>query len=269
MRFAVVSVIIAVFTAACNLTTQPTTTLAPLIEDTVANPGSWIPVASGIEYREFDVDPSYAFPFVMSVVRIDPAQVDFRVHYQPENPLSSLEWQTHLSDAAVFVNGNFFKGDFEATGLVVSDGVASGISYSGYGGMFQVDQNGVPRVRSLVEGGSFGEPLQQAVQAFPLLVDYGGRLASTGPGFNNPSRRTMIAQDFSGRILLFSTGLLGEISFNDAQEWLLNSGLDIDIAFNLDGGKSTTMMIRPMEGQASLIPAVTDLPVILAVYPKR
>ncbi|MCI0710751.1 MAG: phosphodiester glycosidase family protein [Chloroflexi bacterium] len=269
MRLVFVSVIIAVFTAACNLTTQSTTTPAPLIEDTAINPDGWIPIASGIEYREFDVDPSYAFPFVMSVVRIDSAQVDFRVHYQPDNPLSSLEWQAHLSDAAVFVNGNFFTGEFEATGLVVSDGVASGTSYSGYGGMFQVDQNGAVRVRSLVEGGSFGEPLQHAVQAFPLLVDYGGQRASTGPGFNDPSRRTMIAQDFSGRILLFSTGLLGEISFNDAQEWLLNSGLDIDIAFNLDGGKSTTLMIRPDNGTAQLIPAVTDLPVILAVYPKQ
>jgi exopolysaccharide biosynthesis protein len=64
-----------------------------------------------------------------------------------------------------------------------------------------------------------------------------------------------------------TTGLLGHITFNELQDWLLSSGLELDVAVALDGGKSTAMYVthpnEPVE-----IPAFSDLPIILAVYPR-
>ena len=39
------------------------------------------------------------------------------------------------------------------------------------------------------------------------------------------------------------TGLFGQISFRDLQQWLLESGLNLDIAFALDGGRSTMLYV--------------------------
>lgn len=264
-----VLLVLTLFLVACNLSTiSLDETPSPFIDDLSPAADGWSSIAPGIDYREVTVNPSNAVDFTMSIVRINPAHVEFRVHYDPQDPLTASGWAQRLSSATAFINGNFFVDGYTATGLVVSDGVPHGISYAGYGGMFQVGTDGSVRVRSLVEGGAYGEPLFQAVQAFPLLIDYGGRPASTGPGFDDPSRRSIIAQDFSGNILLISTGLLGEISFRDAQTWLVDSGLGINIAFALDGGKSSTLLLRPQEGQERLIPSFTPLPVILAVYPR-
>lgn len=203
----------------------------------------------------------------MIVVRIDPTQVSFRAHYYAGDPRSFSQWRTELASAAVFVNGNFFDENDQAIGLVVSDGNPYGYSLAGYGGMFQLDTNGIIRVRSLVEAPYQGELVQQAVQGFPMLIKAGGVLAPSGEGFDVSSRRTVIAQDIHGRILLISTGLLGTISLNDLQAWLLGSGLEIDVAFNLDGGRSTAMMLARPGQEPILIPSNSDLPVILAVYP--
>jgi hypothetical protein len=98
-----------------------------------------------------------------------------------------------------------------------------------------------------------------------MLVEYGGIEAATGQGFDTPARRTMIAQEYSGHILLFSTAN-GHLSLREAQRWLLNSGLNINIAFNLDGGKSTMLIVRPSVGDTLHIPAFSKIPVVLAVY---
>lgn len=201
----------------------------------------------------------------MHIVRLEPNQVTFRVHYAPGQANTFSRWQALLQDNALaFVNGSFFTEANEAIGLVVADGNYFGASLVGYGGMFQVDPTGRARVRSLVVEGYQGESLWQAVQAFPMLIEPGGVRASTGAGFDDPARRTVIAQDRSGRILLISTGILGEISFNDLQEWLLNSGLDIDVAFALDGGKSAALFVQRTD--PITIPSFSAFPVVLAAY---
>jgi exopolysaccharide biosynthesis protein len=254
----VLSVVFA--TLACSISTTVDTP-APSNEPSTPLPADWVTVGTGIEYRKLTVNN-----FEMTVVRVDPTQVYFRVHYRPEDPLSFSAWRNELIDAAVFVNGSFFDENNQALGVLVADGNQYGYSLTGFGGMFQVDPNGVARVRSLVQEPYQGEFLQQAVQAFPMLIEVGGVAAPTGEGFDVPSRRTVIAQDFQGRILLMSTGLAGTLSLNDLQSWLLNSGLDLNIAVNLDGGKSTAMSLNRQGETPLLVPALSDLPVILAVY---
>lgn len=247
-------------TLACSISTTLDTP-APTNNSSVPLPVDWATIATGIEYRTLTVNN-----FEMTVVRVDPTQVYFRVHYRPDDPLSFSAWRNELADAAVFVNGSFFDENNQALGILVADGNQYGYSLTGFGGMFQVDPNGVARVRSLVQEPYQGEFLQQAVQSFPMLIEVGGVAAPTGEGFDVASRRTIIAQDFQGRILLMSTGLAGTISLRDLQTWLVNSGLDLNIAVNLDGGKSTALVLNRPGESPLLVPALTDLPVILAVY---
>ena len=246
---------------ACSLSSTPQKTSVPGA-NTPLPPSAWTATLPGVEYRTM----SYKNQFDITVVRLDPAQVYFRAHYYADDPRSFSEWRTELAGAAAFVNGNFFDENDQAIGLVVADGNPYGYSLPDFGGMFQIDVNGMIRIRSLAEEPYQGELLQQAVQGFPMLVKAGGVRAPSGAGFDTPSRRTVIAQDTQGRILLMSTGLSGTISLNDLQVWLLDSGLEINVAFNLDGGRSTGMMLNRPGQNPLLIPSISDLPVLLAVY---
>jgi hypothetical protein len=56
------------------------------------------------------------------------------------------------------------------------------------------------------------------------------------------------------------------ISLADFQEWLFNdSHLNLTIAFNLDGGRSTAMVLYTPSGDVSY-PAFDELPNVIAVY---
>ena len=166
-------------------------------------------------------DPFTTVPFNLVVARIDPAQVTFRVHYQPREWQSLPQWQASLNDPLLITNGSFFNEFGEAVGLVVADGQRHGSTLRGFGGMFQVIKDDA-RVRSLVREPFQDAAYNQVVQGFPMLVEPGGIAARTGDGFDTPARRTLIAQDGSGRVLLMVTPL-GQLTLRNAQAWLLNS----------------------------------------------
>ncbi len=251
-------VLLVVGLLACSISTS-----GPKSAPQTVNASTWIAVAPGVEYQVVRVQPLNQSAFDMHIVRFDPTLVEFRAHYRPDDPYNFLQWQAALDDSVlVFVNANFFREDYSALGLVVVDGVTYGGNLDGFGGMFQVEYDGSVRVRSLVGEPYRGEAMWQAIQSFPMLIEPGSQPSRTGAGFDDLARRSVIAQDRSGRILLMNTGLLGETSFNDLQAWLQNSSLDLDAAFALDGGKSAAMYVR---GQQS-IPAFSVLPTILAVY---
>src|SRR5690606_25184890 len=160
----------------------------------------------------------------------------FRAHYRPADALGLSAWRDALPEAVAFVNANFFDPQGFALGMVVSDGVMSGQSYVNRGGMLQV-QNGQPRVRSLIAEPYTGEPLEQAVQAFPMLV-LNGQASYNNVNDTYVSRRTVVAQDTSGRILLMATSLLG-LTLHDLSAFLAASDMQIVNALNLDGVGST------------------------------
>ncbi|MBN1564613.1 MAG: phosphodiester glycosidase family protein, partial [Anaerolineae bacterium] len=187
-----------------------------------------------------------------------------RVHYRPGAPYAIGAWRDQLPAAAIIINGSFFDENDYALGLLVSDGQIYGQSYSGFGGMFQVDAAGLARVRSLIYEPYQGEALTQAVQAFPMLVEANGSRASQGDGFDDRSRRTVIAQDSLRRIIL-AVIPYATMSFNELQEWLLSSDLDVQIAFGLDGGRSTGLVINT-PGLSALYPSLDKVPAVIAVY---
>ncbi|MEL7675611.1 MAG: phosphodiester glycosidase family protein [Chloroflexota bacterium] len=252
----------------CTLTraTIPPPTPTPTSAPTPVSGDGWETVRPGIEQRTARVPGQGPFGAQAMIVRVDPALATFQVAYRPGDPLSLSEWRAALPGAAVIVNGGFFDEFSRALGLVVSEGQAYGQSFSGFGGMFQVTEAG-PRVRSLVSEPYLGEPLWHAVQSFPMLIEAGGVLAPRGDGFDVPARRTIIAQDGAGRILLIVTPL-SEVSFSAAQDWLLSADLDVRIALALDGGRSTGLALDHVEGPDDLYPAFDRLPSVIAVFPR-
>jgi len=256
--------------AGCSLTRAalPAPTPTPTITPALAPPanGGWETVRPGIEQRQMSIPGQGLLAAQAVVVRIDPALAAFRVGYSPGAPLSLNDWRAALPGAVVIVNGGFFDELNRALGLVIRDGERFGQTFAGFGGMFQVSSEG-PRVRSLVSEPYSGEPLNQAVQSFPMLIEAEGVLAPRGSGFDVPARRSIIAQDSAGRILLAVTPL-GEITFSAAQEWLLSSDLDVRIAFALDGGRSTGLVIDHDTRADDVYPAFDRLPSVIAVFPR-
>ena len=247
----------------CNMTMRradsPSTSGAP----TAGSVQDWQVIAPGIEWREMELPiASISLRGTMSVLRVDPALATLRVHYSPGTAYSLRDWSSRLPGALAIVNGAFFDEFDCALGLLVSEGQVFGSSFTGFGGMFQVGNEGV-RVRSLVVEPYQGEALWQAVQAFPMLIEQGGRLAPQGDGFDARSRRTWIGQDRSGRIVIGVTFNL--ISLADLQNWLLISGLDLDTAFGLDGGRSAGLLITAPNA-AQLLLSVDALPSVIAIY---
>ncbi len=196
------------------------------------------------------------------LIRLEPDAYRFAVGYTPGAPRALAAW-TEATGALIVVNGGFFTPEYQSTGLIVADGQVSGTSYGAFAGMFAVDGDG-PTVRSLaVQPYRPDEPLEAAVQSFPLLIrpdDPGPHPEEDG----QPARRTVVAEDAEGR-LLFILATEGALSLRALSEQLLASDLDLVIALNLDGGGSSGLLLAdPPAG----VPAFTPLPAVILVYPR-
>lgn len=155
----------------------------------------WSTVQPGVEWqtRQFGTDS-------IALVRIDPAQVRIRVAYDPQAPKKLSEWINAIHPL-VAINGGYFEEDYKATALTISDGVVSGTSYQGFGGMLTVKSDGSVELTSLLKYSSLpGKDVVQAIQSFPRLV-WDGQVI---PKLDNEqqARRTAVAIDYTGHLLL-------------------------------------------------------------------
>lgn len=246
MRLILIMVIIL---GACSQISIEDINLEAPIED------NWTVVANGLQEDTIRTGAT-----IFQVVRIDPTQYTFRAHYRPNAPLTLAEWQAELPNAEVIINANFFTPENTVLGLLITDGVRYGTSYTNRGATFFVDGANTS-IRSNVNQPYQGEAYNQAVQAFPMLVDEG---VAT---YNNSadtaiSRRTVIAQDEQGHIILMVTSGFG-LSLYDLSQYLPTTDLNIVDALNLDGGGSTMMSIAFSE---TTIISLDPVPIVLAVY---
>jgi exopolysaccharide biosynthesis protein len=184
-----------------------------------------------------------------------------------ETPKTLDTWQSD-TNALMVVNAGYYSIINEKhipDGLTIVDGKASGRSFNGFGGMLAIDDRQA-ELRWLVEKPyNSSEPLQAALQAFPMLVKPGGELGY-GPEREShaKARRTVIAQDREGRIL-FMVAPLGYFTLHQLSVYLTESDLNLEIAINLDGGGSTGILVAdPRE----LIPSNRPLPFVILVHPR-
>lgn len=224
---------------------------------------AWEVLAPGLERRFYRPGGDYALTQFVAL-RIDPALFTFRVHYRPGEPLNLERWRDLLPNAVAFINANFFDAQDHALGLVVSDGMAYGQAYQGIGGMLQV-QNGGVRVRSTILEPYAGEPLEQAAQAFPMLVT-NGQASFANPQNDRISRRMVAGQDAQGRIVLIATTSVIGMKLVDLSSYLASTDLQLVNAVNFDGGGST-MLALDVPGQPPYrILSLDPVPTVLAVY---
>ncbi len=248
--------VIFLFLASC---TMPDATPIPLTP-TQLSPAGWELIEPGLERRSFLPDANGLKE--ISVLRIDPNLFTFRVHYRPGEPLNIGEWSRELPEAEVIVNANLFDPQNQIVGLLISDGVVYGWSYTDRGGMFYI-QDDVPRIRSNIAHPYIpGEPIQQAVQAYPMLV-IDGQQAFTNTNNDRITRRTAIGIDYEGRVLIMVTPLAG-LGLVELSAFLANTPeLDLSMAFNLDGGGSTMRYIATID---DMLLSFDPVPAVLAVY---
>jgi len=182
-----------------------------------------------------------------------------------ERPKSLQTWQKE-TNAALVLNGGYFSVENERyfpDGLTIVNGKASGHSFDGFGGMLVINRHGA-ELRWLVQKPfNAYEPVQAALQSFPIIVQPGGKLGFPAERENNAiARRTVIAQDRDGRIL-FIVAPEGHFTLHQLSVYLTESELHLDIALNLDGGGSTGILVaNPRE----IIAPRTLLPFVILVY---
>jgi len=224
----------------------------------------WQPAHPGLELRSLDVAAGDDVERVV-MARLDPAQVTLRVSYRPGIAYPVSAW-AHTTGALLTVNGSYFKEEDAAIGLTVAGGVASGATLPDYAGMLAVAADGAISVRWLRDRPyDPAEGLREAVQAFPVLVKPGGVMGFPADGDDGrASRRTVVAQDREGRILLLMAPR-GYLSLHEAAVWLAGSDLGIDVALNLDGGTSSGFWLKGGVQFDSFVP----VPVVVGVYPRE
>jgi uncharacterized protein YigE (DUF2233 family) len=207
----------------------------------------------------------------VTLVRLDPTGVRFRVLYTPGEGRRVSEWVAELEAAGksplLVVNGGYFTPEYTATGLLVSGGRVYGTSYAGFGGMFAVLPGRRVEIRWLVARPyNPTEMLLEAVQSFPVLVRPGGVLGFPPDADDGrTARRTGVAQDRRGRVL-FIVAQDGFFSLHALARWLLESDLDLDVALNLDGGQSTGLYFRVGE---TLVQIDSGVPVPAVIIAER
>ncbi len=244
-------------------TPTPTATPTPVIPPTAtplpADTG-WQTVQPGIEIRSLDVAVGTSVERV-TVTRLDPTAVMFHVLYAPGAPALVSAW-AQQTGAALVINGGYFTEEQIVTGLTISNRERFGTPYGDFAGMFAVTERGEVSVRWLRAWPyDSQENLREAVQCFPVLVKPGGVMGFPADADDGRiARRTVVAQDRNGRILLM-VAPRGFFDLHTLATWLAASDLDVDVALNLDGGASSGLWAP----NAAQIDSLIGVPVVIAV----
>jgi uncharacterized protein YigE (DUF2233 family) len=233
--------------AACDLDMlQSQLETSPSVPNALTNPigtdnTGWQQIDAAMELRTMRLEADTKAGNV-TVVRFDPAAYDVNIMYDAANPGSVAEWFEAI-DPILVMNGGYFDERQRATALVIIDGAIRGESYQGFGGMVVVNGAGQFELRSLrYQPYDPGEPLYQAMQSAPMLIQPGGVEVYAEPD-QERSRRSVIARDTSGRILLIVSDL-PEFTLAELAQGLHRSDLEIDAALNMDGGRSTGLYLQ-------------------------
>ena len=198
----------------------------------------------------------------VTIVRFDPNAYRISVKYDVTNAGLLSEWFKALKPLVV-INGGYFDEQGRATALVVFDGIRRGESYNGFGGMVVINEQGQFELRSLRQQPyDANENLQQAMQSAPMLIQPGGELSQLDPD-RDRSRRTVIARDTEGRILLLVSDM-PTFTLPELAQALKDSDLQLDAALNLDGGRSTGLFLKTDAASVS-INSMEKLPLVLTV----
>ena len=259
------------FTPTTVFNVTPDTTLSPTAMSTIpvtwdtTPETSWSLLRPGLEQSVIPIYNNQNQQVEsLHIWRLDQKYFRLDVAYA-ETPKPLESWQRE-TNALMVVNGGFYSIENETyfpDGLTIVNGEASGRSFNGYGGMLAIHETWAELSSLAQQPYNPGEPLQAALQSFPVLVQPGGKLGFGADRENHVgARRTVIGQDQDGRILLI-VAPQGYFTLHQLSVYLTESDLNLDIAINLDGGGSTGILVaNPRE----IIPPNRPLPFVILVY---
>lgn len=245
---------------------EASATPSPLPPSATPSP-DWEELMPGFELRTMEMWIEGLDSAVnVTVIRINPDQFSFRVHYSQMNPGEISDWERRLG-ALLVVNGGFFQTNNQPRGLIFADGQRIGTSFYRHGGMLTVS-GGTVSIRALAQFPYQEEEyFEQAVQCSPMLLYPGGFPVQFDDVAADLSRRTAVAQDTQGRIVFLVIDE-GVVSLYQLRDWMVEQeDLDLFVAFNLDGGYSTGLELKVGE-RALSIESRAKVPDVVAVYPK-
>ncbi len=220
----------------------------------------------------------------LAVVKIDPASNAFRVFHHAPQGLAA--WQQELQAPIVF-NASYYGPGYQPVGLIIADGKAFGPANNRHmRGMFVAEPKGIspdlPRATILDLRATTINPMNlpwtQAVESFPLLLDYKGNIRVQDSDKN--SNRTVIATDRVGNILVFNTSNR-YFTLLEMARFLKASKFEIDSALNLDGGSEAQLLIKTKNFEYFSPPAWENpigsllerqsaiLPTVVGVFPRK
>lgn len=248
-------------TLAPPATTAPAT-LPPTRTPEPADTG-WQWMAQGVEARVIHLTVGLNTERI-TIARLDPAHVQFRVHYTPGQASPVSVWAAQTG-ALLTINAGYFTAENRVTGRTITHGEPHGVILGDYAGMFAVTESGEVGVRWLrAQPYDPAEALREAVMSFPVLVKPGGIMGFPADADDGrSSRRTVIAQDTAGRILMMIAPR-GYLSLHALSVWLAESDLELDIALNLDGGTSSGFWMQ----QGAQIDSLIPVPSVITVLPR-
>ena len=230
-------------------------------------PLAWQAALPGLEYAHVEVPAGTdAQPVAVHVVRLDPRKWSMRVvtPQQMGKPLGSpADFRAVVPESVVAINGGFFDPQWKPLGLLVSAGqVLSPLRRVDHG-IFAIAA-GEPFMRHARDWKDV-QGLDFAVECGPrLMVD--GHPLTFKPG---TARRSVIARDRKGRVLLIATG--GVMGLTELTAFLQRSPADggpgVTDALNLDGGPSTMLEVDAGAVHV-LVPTPVQVPVGLVVAPR-
>ncbi len=250
--------------ASAPATALPNSTPTPSPQDTPPPNTVWKQVEAGMEFRRLPLSAGEHHG-QLNIVRLEPKTYRIRVAYDSQRPGRVSEWAAAVKPVAL-INGGYFDANKKATALVIFDGIARGESYQGFGGMVVVNPAGEFELRSLRQQPyNPEEQLQQAMQSAPMLIQPGG-VVSDLEADEDRSRRTVIARDTSGRILLIVDDF-PVFTLKELAQVLKQSDLELDAALNLDGGRSTGMYLNTGAMRLT-VDSFDSVPLVLVVDKK-
>lgn len=187
-----------------------------------------------LKYSEYEYDEN-----IVSVIQSAPRFFNYSVAFA--NPPKSVSQFHHDNkNALLTLNGGYWDDLYRPTDLCVVEGkiIKSVNTRNSHFGLFAIRRNG-----ELVIDDLKNKPLNKAdVSEFLYALKSGPHLIRKGaPVAYKSSRRharTVVGKNVQNNVLFVITKS-GMMSYAEMSEFLLDLGLGITEAFNLDGGSST------------------------------
>jgi hypothetical protein len=228
----------------------------------------WRWITDGVQYAKIPFTFNRHNTGIAVVVRIEPQSTNFRVYYDGGKRHTIRQWAALYPGAVLMLNANFFRSGGQPIGLVrTGNDIHRPLTGRGDSGLFRVE-NEHPQVIAGNAGSLDPSPhYVESFESFPLLFVGGQPVAKYADDVSMVrKRRTAIAQDSIGRILVLSTAGT-ELTLPEFAAWIQSLDLNIVTALNIDGGASSQIHLSGPN-----IPQFTTgsaaVPVVLAVYPR-